>query len=86
MPQQPPQGWQQHPPQQPQGNWAPPPPAFPQQYPPPWMPQERHDEVTIQSGSNAFHITMCILTGGLWLLAWPFFRRKAHVKTRTTYR
>lgn len=63
------------------------PPWQPQQYQQPgyYQPQYRPDErktVTTQSGSTAFHVTMCILTGGLWLLVWPMFRRKVHVTTR----
>ena len=37
------------------------------------------DTYTVQKGSNAFHITMCCLTGGLWLLVWPLYRRKVRV-------
>ena len=66
-------GWQHDPRQQqypPQG-W----------YPPQPPPTERRT-VTVQTGSTGFHVFMCIMTGGLWLLVWPFFRRKAHVTTR----
>jgi len=66
------------PPQQP---WGPPPgygPQQPYQQPPP----VERKTVTVQSGSNTFHIIMTICTGGLWLLVWPFFRRKVHVKTK----
>ena len=68
-------GWQQQqydPRQQPQHGYG------QRQYPPP---VERRT-VTVQTGSTGFHVFMCVMTGGLWLLVWPFFRRKAHVTTR----
>jgi hypothetical protein len=37
------------------------------------------ETVTVQQGSNVFHWTMVIFTGGLWLLVWPLFRRKVRV-------
>lgn len=41
------------------------------------------ETVTVQRGSNAFHWTMVVLTGGLWFLVWPFFRGKVRVTRRT---
>lgn len=38
--------------------------------------------ITAQAGSNAFHWTMVVCTGGLWFLVWPLFRRKRVVKVR----
>jgi len=65
----------------PQGNWQ---PQYGQPYPPQAYgpPPVERKTVTVQSGSTAFHVFMTIMTGGLWLLVWPFFRRKAHVTTR----
>lgn len=49
-------------------------------------PAKRRATVTVQSGSNAFHWTMVLCTGGLWLLVWPLFRRKVRVTTKYRYR
>lgn len=82
-------GWQ--PPQYDPRRQQPPAPRPPEGYGQPWQalgwqsqqppPTERRT-VTVQTGSTGFHVFMCIMTGGLWLLVWPFFRRKAHVTTR----
>lgn len=37
------------------------------------------ETVTVQRGSNTFHWIMVACTGGLWLLVWPFYRRKVRV-------
>lgn len=37
---------------------------------------------THQRGSNAFHWTMVVCTGGLWFLVWPFYRRRTVVRYR----
>lgn len=37
-----------------------------------------------QYGSNGFHITMSVITAGLWLPVWWMLRRKT--RTRTTVR
>ena len=39
-------------------------------------------KITWQTGSNAFHWTMVALTGGLWFLVWPLFRRTRVVTVR----
>jgi hypothetical protein len=65
-----------YPQQQPQ--WG----ARPQDYYPPQPPPVERKTVTVQTGSNAFHWTMTILTCGAWLLVWPMFRRKVRVTTK----
>src|SRR5260221_10542722 len=38
-------------------------------------------KVIVQRGSTGFHLAMVVLTGGAWLLVWPFCRR-TYVITR----
>lgn len=48
-------------------------------------PQHRPDTrrtYTYQRGSTAFHLTMTILTGGLWAPVWLACRRKVRVRVR----
>jgi len=41
------------------------------------------ETITVQRGSNWAHWTAVVLTGGLWLLVWPLFRRKIRVTHKT---
>jgi hypothetical protein len=43
--------------------------------------ETRHTHVS-QYGSNAFHITMTLFSGGLWLPVWWLCRRKIKTKVR----
>jgi hypothetical protein len=40
---------------------------------------KQRETVTVQRGSNAMHLTMTVLTGGLWGLVWLACRRKVRV-------
>jgi hypothetical protein len=73
--------WQQQPPPQPYGYAQPYPPQH-QQPPAPPRHDKQRSTVTVQTGSNAFHWTMTVLTCGMWLLVWPLFRRKVRVTTK----
>lgn len=44
---------------------------------------KRKYTTTVQTGSTGFHLFMTVLTGGLWLLVWPFFRRRRVTTVRT---
>jgi hypothetical protein len=43
--------------------------------------ETRHTHVS-KYGSNAFHITMTLFSGGLWLPVWWLCRRKIKTKVR----
>lgn len=60
------------------------PPFQPQYQLPPQSARRKPDKrtVTVQSGSNGFHLFMTVITGGAWLIIWPLFRRKVRVTTK----